>query len=364
MEVRDPGSTASRSKIQTSASSERPSLERGDHVVIDVAHGQGRQAHPPFAADACNLPVRGTLRQAEGQSASRKRSGRWREEKGFTGVMVVHDEGRVVGYYGLAPTAVVASVMPRTIRTGQPPSPVPCLLLGQLATDSTYVGQGVGTGLVKHALALCVAGARLIGGRALIVNALDEAAAAFWQRRGFLPSKDDRLILFRSIPDIAPPRPHERSRHGARDRGPGRGLPAGQGDVALRPRRRLCRQGRGRCARREAAQIVEISQTHDPDATYPPDVAFVANDTMAIARHVVEARIAQADGDLGRSIADLETAVQIQDSLAYPEPPFWYYPVRQSLGERCSWPGVRPTPRRCCARAWSMRRATAGRSMA
>ena len=125
------------------------------------------------------------------------------QEKGFTVVMVVHDEGRVVGYYGLAPTAVVASVMPRTIRTGQPPSPVPCLLLGQLATDSSYVGQGVGTSLLKHALARCVAGARLIGGRALIVNALDEAAAAFWQRRGFLPSKDDPLILFRSIPDIA-----------------------------------------------------------------------------------------------------------------------------------------------------------------
>jgi tetratricopeptide (TPR) repeat protein len=85
-------------------------------------------------------------------------------------------------------------------------------------------------------------------------------------------------------------------------------------------------------ARREAAQIAEIAQSHDPDATYPPDIAFVANDTLAIARQVVEARIAQAEGDLGRAIAELETAVQIQDSLAYLEPPFWYYPVRQSLG--------------------------------
>jgi tetratricopeptide (TPR) repeat protein len=85
-------------------------------------------------------------------------------------------------------------------------------------------------------------------------------------------------------------------------------------------------------ARGEAARIAEISAGHDPDATYPPDIAFVANDTMAIARHVVEARIAQAQGNLGRAIAELETAVQIQDSLAYLEPPFWYYPVRQSLG--------------------------------
>jgi tetratricopeptide (TPR) repeat protein len=85
-------------------------------------------------------------------------------------------------------------------------------------------------------------------------------------------------------------------------------------------------------ARREAAQIAEISQSHDPDTTYPADVAFVANDTMAIARHIVEARIAQAEGDLDKAIAELEVAVQIQDSLWYLEPPFWYYPVRQTLG--------------------------------
>jgi tetratricopeptide (TPR) repeat protein len=85
-------------------------------------------------------------------------------------------------------------------------------------------------------------------------------------------------------------------------------------------------------ARREAAQIAEISRTHDPDTTYPADIASVANDMMAIARHVVEARIAQTEGDLDRAVAELETAVQIQDSLAYLEPPFWYYPVRQSLG--------------------------------
>ena len=125
------------------------------------------------------------------------------QEKGFTVVMVVHDAGRVVGYYGLAPSAVVAAVMPRRVRTGQPPDPIPCLLLGQLATDAVYAGRGIGTGLLKHALARCVAGARIIGGRALVVHALDAQAAAFWRRRGFLPSRDDPLTLFRSLSDIA-----------------------------------------------------------------------------------------------------------------------------------------------------------------
>lgn len=125
------------------------------------------------------------------------------QAKGFTVVMVVHDAGRVVGYYGLAPTAVVPSAMPRAIRTGQPPNPVPCLLLGQLAVDQAWSGRGIGSGLWRHALVRSVAGAQLIGGRALVVRAFDRAAAAFWRRRGFIPSKDDPLILFRSIPDIA-----------------------------------------------------------------------------------------------------------------------------------------------------------------
>lgn len=125
------------------------------------------------------------------------------QEKGFTAVMIVHEAGRVVGYYGLAPTAVVPGVLPRSIRTGQPPDPVPCLLLGQLATDVRWAGSGVGTGLLKHALERCVHAASLVGGRALIVNAVDADAKAFWQRRGFVASKDDPLILFRSIAAIA-----------------------------------------------------------------------------------------------------------------------------------------------------------------
>lgn len=117
--------------------------------------------------------------------------------------MVVHEANRVVGYYGLAPTAIIPNALPRSIRTGQPPDPVPCLLLGQLATDIHWAGRGIGTGLVKHALERCLHAATLVGGRALVVNAVDPEAAAFWQRRGFIASRDDPLILFRSITAIA-----------------------------------------------------------------------------------------------------------------------------------------------------------------
>ena len=57
------------------------------------------------------------------------------QQKGFTVVMVVHVQDRVVGYYGLAPAAIVPASLPRAISAGQPPNPMPCILLGQLATD-------------------------------------------------------------------------------------------------------------------------------------------------------------------------------------------------------------------------------------
>ncbi|MGH8489157.1 MAG: hypothetical protein ACREXS_09925 [Gammaproteobacteria bacterium] len=57
-----------------------------------------------------------------------------------------------------------------------------------------------------------------------------------------------------------------------------------------------------------------------------------AGEVLALARHVLLARIAQARGALKAACTELERAVAIQDKLPYMEPPYWYYPVRQSLG--------------------------------
>jgi tetratricopeptide (TPR) repeat protein len=56
-----------------------------------------------------------------------------------------------------------------------------------------------------------------------------------------------------------------------------------------------------------------------------------AQDVLKLARTVLLGRVAQAQGDFNAAIGQFEQAASIQDALAYTEPPYWYYPVRQSL---------------------------------
>jgi len=57
-----------------------------------------------------------------------------------------------------------------------------------------------------------------------------------------------------------------------------------------------------------------------------------AGQLMSIARHVLDASIAEARGRTDDAVSNLRAAVEIQDSLPYTEPPPWYFPVRHALG--------------------------------
>jgi tetratricopeptide (TPR) repeat protein len=56
-----------------------------------------------------------------------------------------------------------------------------------------------------------------------------------------------------------------------------------------------------------------------------------AQEVLGIARTLVQARVAQAKGDTTSAIASFKQAAEMQDALPYTEPPYWYYPIRQSL---------------------------------
>jgi len=76
----------------------------------------------------------------------------------------------------------------------------------------------------------------------------------------------------------------------------------------------------------------------DAENNTPEDVVFVmpvnnkTKDVLKIARDVLGAKIALAKKDNAAAIAQLQEAVNVQDSLKYNEPEDWFFPVRESLG--------------------------------
>jgi tetratricopeptide (TPR) repeat protein len=56
-----------------------------------------------------------------------------------------------------------------------------------------------------------------------------------------------------------------------------------------------------------------------------------AQEVLRIARTLILARVAQAKGDYRTAVVRFERAAALQDALPYTEPPYWYYPIRQSL---------------------------------
>lgn len=60
----------------------------------------------------------------------------------------------------------------------------PCLI-ARLAVDRDAQGEGLGAGLLLDALERCVSAAELVGIRAVVVHALDDEAAGFYEHFGF-----------------------------------------------------------------------------------------------------------------------------------------------------------------------------------
>ncbi|MBR1247430.1 tetratricopeptide repeat protein [Bradyrhizobium sp. AUGA SZCCT0169] len=78
-----------------------------------------------------------------------------------------------------------------------------------------------------------------------------------------------------------------------------------------------------------ASAIETIERT--ADFKLLKDSGVPAQEVLRIARTVILARVAQAKGDYRTAIIRFERAAALQDNLAYTEPPYWYYPIRQSL---------------------------------
>ena len=111
-------------------------------------------------------------------------------------------DNRVVGYYTLAAASVDRAEVPERVGKGLGTYPVPVILLARLAVDRMEQGKGLGAALLQDALLRAVQAADLIGCRAVLVHAKDQAAKDFYCKFDFQSSAIDDLHLFLLVKDI------------------------------------------------------------------------------------------------------------------------------------------------------------------
>lgn len=119
-----------------------------------------------------------------------------RNESRFSRTYVVCEGARVVGFYCISAGAVERARVPGKLRRNAPDS-VPVAVIGRLAVDRGYAGRGLGADLLADALRRIVGAAGVIGIAAVLVQAKDEAAKAWYLRQAeFMAFPEDGRVLW------------------------------------------------------------------------------------------------------------------------------------------------------------------------
>jgi GNAT superfamily N-acetyltransferase len=113
-------------------------------------------------------------------------------------ILVEPDEPKVVlGYYTLCATALPQGDVPAAARKQIPRYPlVSAMLVGRLVVSEARQGERLGAMLLADAVRRAYASAATIGSAMLVVDAIHERAAAFYEANGFVRLPDSlRLVL-------------------------------------------------------------------------------------------------------------------------------------------------------------------------
>ena len=119
--------------------------------------------------------------------------------RGISSVYVLTDSAQpdvILGYYTLSAAEVDAVRLVDADRKKLPRYPIPCFRMGRLACRSDQQGRGLGKLLMGCAVDRCLKARQQIAGYALVVDAKDAAAKAFYLHFGFKPLLDAQLTLY------------------------------------------------------------------------------------------------------------------------------------------------------------------------
>lgn len=109
----------------------------------------------------------------------------------------VAEDERVVGYFSLTVGQIDAFDAPAGMRKGMGQYPLPVVILARLAVSQSDQGRGIGFGLLQDAIRRTVLIAEQAGIRAMLTHPLDEEAARFYARFGFVasPLREQQWLL-------------------------------------------------------------------------------------------------------------------------------------------------------------------------
>lgn len=116
---------------------------------------------------------------------------------------VITDQTQVVGYFSLTMGSVLRQDAPAKLVRGLPAYPIGMVLLARLAVDRSMQGSGLGGTLLAEALRKATAAGEAAAARLVVVDAIDENAARFYERYGFIPAPEHPSRLYRRMKDIA-----------------------------------------------------------------------------------------------------------------------------------------------------------------
>ena len=113
-------------------------------------------------------------------------------------IFVALDPALVVvrGFYSLSAASFRRDGLPAAQAKRLPHYPVPAVLLGRLAVDDLAKGRGLGAYLLTDALNRVLLASQALAVHALIVDARDSTALAFYAKYGFIPFTDNARRRF------------------------------------------------------------------------------------------------------------------------------------------------------------------------
>jgi ribosomal protein S18 acetylase RimI-like enzyme len=112
--------------------------------------------------------------------------------------VAVDDELGVIGFYSLSSFTLSIHDLPEEMVRKLPRyDAIPAALIGRLARDERVRGQGIGELLLADAVRRILCAGSSIAVFAIVVDAKDDRAVAFYKRYGFqpFPSRPSRLFL-------------------------------------------------------------------------------------------------------------------------------------------------------------------------